>query len=195
VATRHSEYQRIPDDFYSEPPWVADALFDHLPLKALHDPCCGFGTIVTAALRRGIKATGAHIRDRAWGMFPVRDFLTDSTVYPSIVTNPTFENAARVIEHGLNHVLDGGYVAALAPIGFLASQRRYSLFTQPELHSILVFSKRPSIPPGALLEEHGEAIRGQDSKDYAFSIWQRGRHPAPPQICWACPTVERRKRA
>jgi hypothetical protein len=190
MATRHSEYKRIPDDFYSEPPWVADALLDHLPLHALHDPCCGFGTIVTAALRRGIKATGADIRDRAHGMFLQRDFLEDPTVYPNI-TNPTFENAATVIEHGLNHVPDGGYVAALAPIGFLASQRRYSLFTRPELHSVLVFSKRPSIPPGQLLEEHGEAVRGGDSKDYAFSIWQRGRRPAPPQICWACP----RKRA
>ena len=82
MATRHSSYERAAHDFYSEPAWVADAVLDYLQLDALHDPCCGFGTIATAALRRGIQATGADIIDRACGLFPTQDFLTDEFDLP-----------------------------------------------------------------------------------------------------------------
>ncbi len=184
MATRHSEYPRAKNEFYSEPSWVADALLDHLPLTALHDPCAGFGVIVTAATRRGIRATGADIVDRACGLFPTQDFLADETIYPAIVTNPPFKIAATLIAHALNKVPNQGYVAMLSPISFLAAQCRYPLFTRPELDVVLVFSKRPSAPPGDLLVEHGEGVRGKGSFDFIWTVWQRGRRPAPPQIRW-----------
>jgi hypothetical protein len=184
MATRHSAYPRAKDEFYSEPSWVADALLDHLPLKALHDPCCGFGTIITAATRRGIRATGADIVDRACGLFSMRDFLSDETIYPAIVCNPPFKIAATLIAHALTRVPDQGHVAMLSPISFLAAQRRYALFSRPELDEVLVLSKRPSAPPGDLLLECGESMRKSGSFDFVWTIWQRGRRPSPPQIRW-----------
>jgi hypothetical protein len=88
MATRHSEYLRQADEWYCEPAWVVDALLDALPnLAAVHDPCCGVGTVVDAAIRRGLVATGSDIADRAGGRFPVRDFLSDPARYPNIVSN------------------------------------------------------------------------------------------------------------
>ena len=89
---------------------------------------------------------------------------------------------------------DQGLVAVLAPIKFLAAQRRYELFTRPELDTVMVFSRRPSVPPGELLAEHGERIRGHGSDDFLWTIWQRGRRPSPPRICWTCPAIARRRK-
>ena len=90
-------------------------------------------------------------------MFPVKDFLADTTIYENIATNPPFRHAVKIIEHGLAHVADGGRVATLVPVNFLASQGRYSLFSRPETDAVLVLSRRPSMPPGELLAVMGES--------------------------------------
>jgi hypothetical protein len=187
MTTRHSEYVRAADDFYTEPTWTVAALFHHMPLHGgVHDPCCGIGTIIDVALSRGLKATGADIADRAGGRFQVRDFLSDQSTYPNVATNPPFRLAVPIVSHALAHVAEGGYVAALVPLTFLASQRRYPLFDRPEC-AALVLSRRPSLPPGQLLQACGESIRGNGSTDYAWIIWQRGRLRGGAQIRWVQP--------
>ena len=105
MSTRHSGRPRAIGDFYVEPAWADAALFATLPnLTALHDPCCGLGTIVDAARACGITATGADITDRADGRFAVRDFLSDQGVYPNVITNPPFALAVRIAEHALAQV-------------------------------------------------------------------------------------------
>jgi hypothetical protein len=166
VSVRHSDYTRAELDFYVEPAWTVHPLLERLPISVLHDPCCGVGTIVTTAVQRGLVATGSDIVDRAGGLFPVKDFLADNSVYANVVTNPPFRHAARIIDHALGHVIDGGRVAVLVPITFLASKRRHALFCRPETESVLILSRRPSMPPGATLEAFGEAIRGNGSVDF-----------------------------
>ena len=190
MSTRHAEYARAGGDFYSEPQFAVDALFDHIELVgALHDPCCGLGTIPDVAMRRDIPATGADIADRANGRFDVRDFLTDTAVYPNIVCNPPYQNrqAPRFVQHALGHVQPGGSVAMLVPISFLASQQRYTLFVRPDTELVLILSRRPSLPPGELLQERGEAIRGNGSTDFCWVAWRRGRTEGAPRIVWAAP--------
>jgi hypothetical protein len=151
--------------------------------SGLHDPCCGIGTIVDASTRRGIAATGADIVDRAGGRFPVRDFLADTAMYPNIVCNPPFETAVQLIQHGLKHVIKGGHVAVLVPLRFLASQERHTLFKE-QRPLVLIFSRRPSLPPGKLLLANGERIRGNGSDDFAWIVFRRGQTAKIACIDW-----------
>jgi hypothetical protein len=121
MSTRHSGRQRAPGDFYVEPDWADVALFNALPgLSAIHDPCCGLGTIVDAARQHGIVATGADNVDRTGGRFPVRNFLEDAALYPNLCTNRPFRLAARIVQHALTHVVPTGFVAVPVPLNFLA---------------------------------------------------------------------------
>jgi hypothetical protein len=189
MPLRHSKYPRADHDFYVEPSWVLPLLLRHLELDQFHDPCCGLGTLVTAARKHGIKSTGADIVDRACDVYPVRDFLADAAIYPNIITNPPYKKnmAAKIVGHGLDHVADGGYVAVLTPLNFFASCERHALFTRAEMALAVILSKRPSMPPGEALLAKGETIRGNGSFDFAWFVWQRGRAPGPPTTYWERP--------
>jgi hypothetical protein len=184
MPERHSEYLRSPDDFYVEPAWVAHLLFDAVEFRNIHDPCCGLGTIVDAALAAGIAATGADLVDRAQGRFGVQDFLSDSTPRSNVVTNPPFLASVGVVRHALEVVPDGGRVAAIAPITWLSSQGRYEMFADAQTEQVIMLSRRPSMPPGALLIEQGESCRHSGSIDFAWVVWRKGRRGSPATITW-----------
>jgi hypothetical protein len=61
------------------------------------------GRIVQAARSHGLKATGADIVDRGSG-FPVRDFLSCTTLRDNIVTNPPYGILREFTEHALGLV-------------------------------------------------------------------------------------------
>jgi hypothetical protein len=189
MGTRHPEYERAAADWYIEPDWSVSALLNHLPaVGRLHDPCCGIGTIVDTARLRGITASGADIVDRVNGRFPVRDFLADDSSYPNIVTNPPYRPAVKIIRHALLHVPPNGRVATLVPIGFLASQQRHSLFTSMGCELVVIMSRRPSLPPGELLRQHGESIRHSGSTDYCWCVWCNGMAgTVTTRMVWAAP--------
>lgn len=164
MGERPSEYERDVNDWYVEPAWCVQALSRHLSLYgAIHDPCCGLGTIPQVT-----GGTGADLIDRGFG-YPVRDFMTDDRMYDNIITNPPYGIAQAVIERALRQVRYR--VAALVQTKFLSSQRRYRLFKRPGMEKVIMFSKRPSMPPGAMLMAHGESIRGGGSIDYCWAVW------------------------
>jgi hypothetical protein len=186
MSTRHSAFLRAELDFYCEPAWSVDLLLDRIPMPGgLHDPCCGLGTIVDTATDRLIPATGSDIVDRAMGRFPVQDFLQDQVIYPNIVCNPPFKKRASipVIQHALRHVAAGGRAAFLLPLTFLASQDRHALFKQ-ERPTVLVLSRRPSLPPGELLRSLGEDCRRNGSTDFVWIVFRPGHTAAPAEIDW-----------
>jgi hypothetical protein len=177
MGERPSEFVRDPHDWYVEPSWSVEILRDLVPFRgAIHDPCCGMGTIPHV-----FRGTGADLVDRGYG-FPVRDFLTDRSGYQNIVFNPPYGIAQEVIEHAREHAEER--VAALVQTKFLASQRRYPLFSSFDTELVIMLSRRPSMPPGVMLREHGEAIRGGGSLDFCWVIWKRG-HNAGARIVWA----------
>jgi hypothetical protein len=63
----------------------------------------------------------------------------------------------------------------LAPLKWAASQGRYALFSRPEMERVVILSRRPSIPPGALLQAKGEGIRKGGSIDFAWYLWRVGK--------------------
>lgn len=176
MGERPSEYTREDNDWYVEPEWCVEALKARVPfIGHIHDPCCGMGTIP-----RIMGGTGADLVDRGYG-YPQRDFLTDQTAYDNIVTNPPYNIAQQIIEHALKTARMR--VAALVQVKFLASQRRHKLFTRDETERVLMFSRRPSMPPGAQLAEKGESIRGGGSIDFCWVVWCRG-NLAPTVLDW-----------
>jgi hypothetical protein len=191
MGTRHSEYDRAAEDWYVEPSWTVDILLDRFAFAdGLHDPCCGWGTVVDTALARGLVATGADIADRANGRFPVRDFRQDRAIYPNFVMNPPYDRelAVAIILHGLKLVVPSGRVAVLVAAGFRYAQERYPFFARhcPEL--IIALSQRPSCPPGEELRKHGEEIRGGGSFDFDWIVWRRG-YTGPCLHEWALPQL------
>lgn len=169
MGERHSEYERDDHDWYVEETWNVARLFERVPFDGrIHDPCCGMGTIVKEAMRRGFKASGSDIADRGY-QFAVGDFFGSTTKHDNIVTNPPYKIALSVIEHALR--LARRRVAVLTQIKFLAGQKRYPLFTDPRMEKVIVFSRRPNMPPGKMLREHGESIRGGGSIDYCWLVW------------------------
>src|SRR5262245_57755682 len=134
MAQRPSGHARVDDDFYAEPPECAVSLITafNWVRGGVHDPFCGTGTIVDAATRCGIAATGADLVDRTGGRFPVRDFFSDPGSYPNIMCNPPFKQAQEAVEAGLVRIYYGGRIAILADLNFLSAQRRYAFFTRPE---------------------------------------------------------------
>lgn len=184
---RDSGYVRDPHDWYVEDVPCVVSLFEALPgLRgiALHDPCCGNGNIPIVAASLGIEMTGADLVDRASGCWGVRDFLTDEAIYSGIVTNPPFSIAEKIIRHAMAHVTPGGHVAALVLEKFLYSQTRYPLFSAPECERVLILSKRPSMPPGELLAEKGEACRGGGFANYCWVVWCVGKTRPGAEIEW-----------
>lgn len=190
MAERHSEYQRDEYDFYCESPHEVKQLIELTAVRywqgrSIHDPCCGKGTIPDTAMRRGIASTGSDLVDRANGRFQVQDFLKDTQEYANICTNPPFKIAPKIIIHALEHVPVGGRVAALVQAKFLFGQRRYhELYNRPEVEHVIIFSKRPNMPPGKMLEEFGEECRGGGAIDFTWVIWRRGKETRHTTIEW-----------
>jgi hypothetical protein len=186
MSSRHSGYVRDELDFYVEPsPCVAAMLNRVAIVGAIHDPCCGLGTIVDTALRMGIPATGSDIVDRANGRFPQVNFFSDENVYENIVCNPPYRRAEEVLARAISHVRSNGIVAVIVPVQFLCSQRRAKLFKSGACDRVLIHSRRPSMPPGELFISLGEAIRHSGSTDYAWVIFRPGRNASSPaEIEW-----------
>lgn len=103
----------------------------------------------------------------------------------SIVCNPPFAASVPFVQRGLELVDTGGIVAIIAQAKFLFSQARHPLFSRSETERVVLFSRRPSMPPGATLVEQGEACRGGGAMDYCWCIWRVGKAHPGVLIEWA----------
>lgn len=177
MGERPSEYERDVNDWYVEPDWCVFALRNRVDFNGLvYDPCCGMGTIPKV-----MRGFGADLVDRGFG-YQVRDFMQDTRIYDNIVTNPPYGIAQDIIEKALGNARYK--VAALVQTKFLSSQKRHGLFMRRETEQVIMFSRRPSMPPGEELMKHGESIRGGGSIDYCWVVWNKD-HMGGCTISWA----------
>lgn len=116
-----SGYDPVPLDYYVEPEWAVELLFDAVRFTGnILDPCCGRGTILKIALRRGHPVVGYDIaKRRKVARFPFikKDFLAEPfapSVINNIVVNPPFSYergiAERVIRKAIGTVATGGKI-------------------------------------------------------------------------------------
>lgn len=177
-------WERDPHDWYVEPAWAAERLFDvETFVGYLHDPACGIGTIVKAAWNHRRQATGSDLVDRGCPGAEVLDFLhqrPEAGRYDNIVTNPPFKHARQFVELGIAQV--SRKAAFLLPLAWLSGDRRSKWLEAMPLERVLVLTPRPSMPPGAVVVA-GDSV-GQGSTDFAWFIFNRQIERQPPTIGW-----------
>lgn len=171
-------------DWYVEPEWAVDALFDAEKFEGLiYDPACGGGTIPTVANRRMFEAHGSDIVDRGCFFAPRKswDYLERGSSIPrpdNIVCNPPFAHAEAFIRLGLRTVQRKA--CYLLRLSFLEGRKRRALFVTTPIARVHVFSARVSMPPG------GQGIKAQGGAvAFAWFVWDTA-HPVGqgPTINW-----------
>lgn len=174
-----SGYERDPDDWYVEPPWIVRALFEAEPFAgSIWDPACGRGTIPTVAAEYGLQCAASDLHDRGYAGARVHDFLrpwlqTDH----AIVSNPPYAPLRAFVDRALE--VSNGHVAVLARLAFLEGIKRREWFMRTGLSRVLVSAGRVSCPPG----RKAPPIAGPWPKGgkvaYAWFIWRPGHIGEP----------------
>jgi hypothetical protein len=171
--------ERWPADWYIEPAWAVEKLFQAVPFEgAIHDPCAGSGRIPSVAKSFGYTVTAADLHDRGYPGTIVKDYFKDRIRYDNIVSNPPYKLGEEFIHHALEFTRHK--IAVIMRLPFLASQGRYNrLYKTHPPSEVLVLSKRPSMPPG------GTDIPAKGGTDeYAFLVWDQG-YVGPTILKWA----------
>lgn len=190
-----SDYARAADDWYVEPRWCVEQLADALPLiqtSYVWDPCCGLGTIPEVFAER----LGGHHRviatdlvDRGYARFgQVWDATHEGCpgeVHPgqriNVVTNPPYALAELIARRML--VLADHRVAILVQLSFLSSRRRRALFAEYPPSDVLILSQRPSMPPGARIEDLGDRAFKGGTVDFCWIVWTKP-HDRETRVRW-----------
>src|SRR5258707_8338737 len=88
-------FKRDPNDFYLEPHWCSERLFEVEPFDrraSILDPCTGTGRIADAAKAAGYKVSTADIVDRGYRSCRIQNFLKRRAAVTTIVCNPPFSS-------------------------------------------------------------------------------------------------------
>ncbi|HSN20084.1 MAG TPA: class I SAM-dependent methyltransferase [Usitatibacter sp.] len=166
--------ERHADDAYMTPRWCIGAILPHLGrAHRTLDPCCGDGAILDAfgvGAAYGIEIDpGRESMARAKGHEVV---CADALALPPtlwrrpdrIVTNPPFALALPFLERALAEVAEGGTVAFLLRLAWMAGRKR-AAFHRAHPSDVYVLSKRPSFT----------ANGKSDSAEYAWFCFGPGR--------------------
>jgi hypothetical protein len=144
-------FARADLDFYVEPLWCSERLFAAKSFDGpVHDPACGLGRVVEAAIRAGHIASGSDIIERSATRDFAFDYLADTAPlsYPNIVSNPPYRKAREFITRALR---ESYRCAFLLQYGFLFGHDRAQWLKSTPLKKVWILAPRPSMPPGELI--------------------------------------------
>lgn len=175
---------REPEQWYVEPRWAADSLVQHLLPElrgcVVYDPCCGGGTMLDAAAAAGLPTVGSDIVRRgadrrhafAQGDFLKMRRLPFSTGHgTAILSNTPYGKEGEImVRHALT--LPFRLAAFIFPLSFMASVNRYALWRDHPPSRWLVYSERPTMPPGRLIGQMATAFEGGQI-DYGCLVYER----------------------
>lgn len=174
-----AQHKREPFDWYVEPAYAVEALADRLPFDGvIWDPACGRGTVPAILRERGLDVHGSDICDRgggAVGDFFLQTAAPDGRQPDWIVTNPPYNYRKGICEAFIRKALTMARrgVCVFVPVAFKSSIGRFDLFTSFRPSHELVFSQRPSCPPGRLLDALGDDAFKHGQLDYIWLAWTR----------------------
>lgn len=176
-------WDRHPEDYYIEPHWVSERLFEAEKFEGwIYDPAVGSGRIVEAAVKAGLQADGTDLVDRGYGFPGGYDFANGEVPLvgiPNIVSNPPFSVARKFTEQALRKAKHK--VALLLPAGWVQGDERSRWLAATPLKTVYFITPRPSMPPGPAIEAGLKP--GNGTTDYAFFCWDRD-HTGPATIGW-----------
>jgi hypothetical protein len=175
-------WARHPDDWYVEPEWCSERLFEVEKFEDfILDPACGLGRIVASATAAGYGAFGHDKVDRSGFCLGVLDFLDwqPDRYISTIVSNPPFgisrEFAGKALE------VTTSKVALLLPTLWLHGDERSRWLATTPLAKVLILTPRPSMPPGPVIE--AGIAPGGGKADFAWFIWEHG-FTGSPTVDW-----------
>lgn len=175
---------RIPRDAYFTPDPLAFAivarLADTIPTpRRILDPSCGGAAFLRAARGpwAGAKRIGVDISQTAamfamatGAEFACADFLRWECAEPFdlILGNPPYNDAEAHVWAALRHLRDGGMVAFLLRLSFLASKQRMRGVCSGPGRAVTPISPRPSFTG-----------TGNDNSEYALFTWTKNATTTP----------------
>lgn len=172
-------WEKQPEGWYVEPPWVSDALFKAIKFEGkVWDPSCGRGNILASAEKHGYFALGSDIVQRCPAALHV-DFLNypyvavEKESVTNIVCNPPFDHIEAFATKALSIVGNKGKVAMIVPAGRLNAAGAW--LTQTPLKLVLYITPRPSMPPGPVYEAYADEGKSPSggTADFAWVVWYR----------------------
>lgn len=187
-GARSKRWPKQEYDWFCEPRWLAEQIFDEISFgdpgapDLIFDPCCGTGNILDVAKARGHPTIGGDIIDRhPKHRFNRGNILINQPIPSappgrsiSVVTNPPYSYEQDVAEKVIRRVLDVVPIrraAFILPIAFLAGQNRWRFFARDLRPShVLICSQRPTMPPGALIDEMPKPFDG-GMADYCVIVY------------------------
>jgi predicted RNA methylase len=188
VGKHESGYERVEKDLYPTPPWVTEALGEHIDLTDLEiwEPAAGNGQMAEALKAAGATVHATDICPYDYPLDKVLDFTSGmhrAKRFDGIITNPPYGQrnklAEEFVEVGLRHIArDGGFLALLLPTDFDSAKTRSHLFRDcPYFAGKVVLTRRIKWfepPPGERKKSPKE--------NHTWYAWGRsvlrGRHPA-----------------
>jgi hypothetical protein len=179
MSIRASGFARVPADLYQTPPWLIDALAEHVNLNGLcvWEPACGEGQMVRALEAHGAHVTATDLHDHGFeGQIDQFDFVGGEHYVPgfyfdSIISNPPYGAQGKVgeafIAAGLAWIPSGGLLALLLPVDFDSAKTRARFFGDcPEFAAKIILRRRIAwFEP-----QPGQA---GPSANHAWFIWTR----------------------
>jgi len=172
-------YERDPDDWYLEPHWVSERLFEVETFdrnSALLDPCTGSGRIANMAKAAGYHVLTADIVDRGYPGCKIQNFLDRTSTPPAVVGNPPFNAVELFARHALE--IEADKVALIFPVARLNAAH---WLRELPLARIWLLTPRPSMPSGSHVLAGGKV--GGGKVDFCWLIFERG-YTGAPAIRW-----------
>lgn len=162
-------WDRDPDDYYTEPAWVGEAIFARESFVGeVYDPACGSGRLVRAARAAGLQAWGGDKVHRCVECDYVGDFLLWNGQVDNIACNLPFGIADAFIKHALNVVRRK--VVMIVPARYTSSDKRSRWLETTPLCRNLDIVPRPSMPPGRVIE--AGIAPGGGKQDFKVLVWE-----------------------
>lgn len=177
-------FQRHAHDHYVEPSWTSERLFDVEKFEGpILDPCCGWGTVLTAAHAKGYEVIGSDIEDRRPTDFKFA-FRQSNILAPqiywqqfrSIVSNPPFDQLFDVAHRCVE--LSRYKAALIFPTRRLNAAR---WLQDLPLRRIWLLTPRPSMPSGDYIKNGGKV--GGGTVDFCWLIFEKG-YVGSPELKW-----------
>jgi hypothetical protein len=159
-------------DLYETPLEAVEMLLRHVLLQGpVLEPSAGRGAIVVALRRQGLQVRASdrydHAPEPTLGIGIGVDFLSTTSMSGcrSIVMNPPFKAAEAHVRHALQLLPDGGTLAALLRMNWIAAKARADLLKQ--CHATIIAGRLKMLPPGAV-------DRGQGATtDFSWFVFGR----------------------
>ena len=198
-ASNHTEAERETHDYYATAPEASEWLLKIEPeINNVWECFCGEGHLAEPLRKAGKLKAVSDLIDRGYypenvKYFYGNDFLNDfnsNTKYGGdIVSNPPYKYALECIQHALDLITEGHYVAMFMKITFLEGKTRKKFFEETPPIRVHVSSSRIQCAINGqftqpkkdkegniILDKEGNPVMEKNSSAacYAWFVWQKG---------------------